>query len=167
MSQSDFAVDKDDLDGEWVRQPELYHDYAVKLADARLEMETKKNRLEVIQANLDNEIREDPSEFGLTKVTEGAIKAVIVQHPKYEKALERVNQARHAVDILVAATQALDHKKKALENLVYLHGQNYFSSPRARGEDHQAMEEVSKKAKIKKRNPGMTRKNLHEEQEDD
>ena len=163
MSQSDFTPDKDALDDEWIRQPELYHKYATELADARLDFEEKKNKLEVVRAELDKEIRTDPEQFDLLKVTESGISAVIVVQPEYTKALKRINTARHRIDILQAATTALDHKKKALENLVYLHGQNYFSSPRARGEESKAMDEVVRKSKLNKRGGKMTREDLREE----
>lgn len=144
---SDFMPDKDDLDGEWVRQPELYHEYATQLADARLDLEEKRNALDVIQAELDNDIRTDPDAYGFTKVTDAVVKATLPAQPEYKKATDRVNKARHRVHILEAAVASLDHKKKALENLVYLHGQNYFSSPRARGEDKQEVESATRSAK--------------------
>lgn len=164
MSQSDFTPDRDNLDDEWVRQPELYHSYAVQLADARKVQDERKNKLEVIQAELDSEIRQNPEEFGLeSRVTEGSIKATIIQHSRYTKALQRLLDAKHSVDILQAAVVALDHKKKALENLVYLHGQDYFSSPKARGEDREKMEEVTRKVRSKKRNPNLTRRNIEDD----
>lgn len=162
MSRSDFEPDKDALDEEWVRQPELYHSYATQLADARMKLEMRKNKLEVVKAELDKEIREDPSEYGIVKVTEGAIAAIIVVNPRYVKALEKVNDGRHAVDILTAAVNALDHKKKALENLVYLHGQNYFSSPHAKGMSGDEIDRASRKVKAGKRGR-ITREDLREE----
>jgi hypothetical protein len=39
---------------------------------------------------------------------------------------------------------ALDHRKKALENLVYLHGQSYFSAPTAPRGMKDRMDEVEK-----------------------
>lgn len=165
MSESDFTPDRDALDEEWVRQPELYHQYAVDLADARLDLEEKKNKLEVIRAELDKDIRTSPEDYELQKITETAISATILTQSRYTKGLERVNKARHRVDVLTAAVTALDHKKKALENLVYLHGQDYFSSPKAKGENSEEMDRAARKIKAGK-GPKLTRKNLREDEDE-
>ena len=39
-------------------------------------------------------------------------------------------KTKHELDIARAASIALDHKKRALQNLVQLHGQNYFAGPK-------------------------------------
>lgn len=162
MSKSDFTPDKDNLDEEWVRQPELYHEYATQLADARLEQSEAQNKLEIVTANLDAEIRSDPESYGLAKITDAVVKATIPSQPEHKKATQKVQKARHRVDVLQAAVAALDHKKKALENLVYLHGQNYFSSPHAKGMDGEEIDRAARRAKSKK-DKGFTREDLREE----
>jgi hypothetical protein len=49
---------------------------------------------------------------------------------------------RHKASVLKVAVTALDQRKKALEKLVDLHGQDYFSTPRAKGENREKMEEL-------------------------
>ena len=56
-------------------------------------------------------------------------KAIILAE-EYQYAQKLVFIAKHRVDVLSGAVTALDHRKKALENLVDLHGRNYFSTPR-------------------------------------
>lgn len=161
--EKSFAVDKDSLDEEWVEQPDLFHKYAVKLADARLAIEEAKAELDVTQSELDRDLRADPEAYDIPKVTETALSNAILLQPEYKKALAKVNQARHHQDILQAAVTALDHRKKALENLVFLHGQSYFSSPRARGEDAEGMREAEKKS-VRSR-VKLTREQMREEDE--
>jgi len=65
----------------------------------------------------------------------------------YKVAAKEVLRLRHAADVLQAAVTALDHRKKALENLVYLHGQNYFSEPHARdGDSRETVNAATKRA---------------------
>lgn len=164
---SDFRPDKDALDEEWVKQPELFHQYAVEHADATLELEELKDTIEVIKAELDKDIRAHPKRYGFQKITDAVVKAAIPEQEEYKKAVRRVNKAKHKVDVLAAGVKALDHKKKALENLVYLHGQNYFSSPRGDGNNSKEIEESVRKKKGKKRNPNITRRQLREEEDDE
>jgi hypothetical protein len=39
----------------------------------------------------------------------------------------------------------MEHRKKALENLVHLHLANYYSSPKAPNEDKEKVQEMTKK----------------------
>jgi len=126
-----FKIDEHDLVREWVEQPELFYKYARRLADARLELSQRETAVDVAKADADNLIRERPKKFGLPeKPTEAAIKAAIINMPSYTQAMKFLHEAAHAVALLDAAVKTLDHRKRALENLVDLHGQNYFASPR-------------------------------------
>src|SRR6185369_66865 len=78
------------------------------------------------------DIRERPSHYGIMKVTIDAVEAVITEEETYQQAKQDLIASEYKVDMLEAAVKALDHRKKALENLVYLHGQSYFAEPRDR-----------------------------------
>lgn len=162
---NDFAIDKDSLDEEWVKQPDLYHEYAIQLADAKEELENARNVLDVTRCEIDSEIRADPKEFDLEKATEDAIKNTIPRQKRYQKALDEVGVLRHKVDVLGAALGALSHKKAALENLVYLHNASYFASPRASGEAGAEMRDVEKRS-TRASLPKMTRRSLREEDDE-
>lgn len=145
-----FVVDKERLDEEWVGQADFYHFWALELANARLELEQEKARFDLTRAELDRDIRSDPEDFDVEKITEKAIENAILLQPQYQKALRKVTAAKHKVDVTQAAVGALDHKKKALENLVYLHGQNYFSTPQAKGDSGKKMKEKADKKLYKR-----------------
>jgi len=139
--RSDFAVDKEALDTEWEGQPDRFHGYAVQLADAKLAHEQAKNLLEVTRAELDRDIRSEPDQFEVEKITEEVVKNTILLQKKYRKQQDVVNAAKHTVDVLQAAVTSLDHRKKALENLAYLHGQQYYSTPTKVGKKYRRDEE--------------------------
>lgn len=124
-----LSINMDKLDWEWRRQSRLYFTYAEKLANARKDHEVAKNTLQVTFAEWDRKIRRDPESHGLEKPTETSIKSVILVSKDHQKAEKELIEAKHRVDIIQAFVDALDHKKKALENMVHLHGQNYFSEP--------------------------------------
>lgn len=142
-----FGIDKNVLDDEWLGQPKLYFRWAVELEDARADLEQSKSDFDLAKAEIDLKIRSHPDKYDLPdKTTENMIKATIPGTPEYKEAEDEYLEARHRVGVLQAAVTALDHRKKALENLVSLHGQKYFASPRASETTRDAMEEVEKKS---------------------
>jgi hypothetical protein len=146
MIDGDMSIDPHQLDKEWLSQPNKYFRYAAKLADARTRLDEAKSSFDVVKAELDLAVRRDPSEFGLEKLTEKALEAVVVSQDLYGAAQNDVFMAKHEVEVLSAAVSALDHRKKALENMVTLHMANYYSTPRAKGESKESVEEFEKRA---------------------
>jgi len=123
--KNDLAIDEFNLDRECVRQAELYYAAAVELATARKEWEYLKIALSVVEAERANHYRDT-----LEKPTVAAVEAAVAQDKQVRLAATAVADARHVLDMCQAKATALDHKKKALENLVFLHGQSYFAQPR-------------------------------------
>lgn len=128
--EKDITIDESSLDIEWLEQPQLMIRYATKAAESRLERDLAKERLDVLKAELDKEIRTDPEKFEIAKVTETAIQAAVLTHPKYKEASEQFIQLRYEAEVLQAAVNAIEHRKSALENLVKLFGQQYFAGPK-------------------------------------
>lgn len=127
---SDFQIDVLQLDQEWLKQAGLHHEYATRLADAKLELERLKATAAVNAAELELAMRADPDGYELPKVTDSVITAALAAEPDVQKYQQLIREAKHEVDILSGACGALYDKRKALENLVQLHGQDYFSTPR-------------------------------------
>ncbi len=140
----DISIDEMSLDREWTDQPRMYFRYAVKLADARRELDQANANLDLTKAELDTAIRSDPEKFGLAKVTESALEAVILTQDGYETAKAAVLRMKHDMDVMAAAVGALDHRKKALEKLCELFLANYFSRPRAPEGGKDRMDEIEK-----------------------
>ncbi len=144
VKKSVSHIDKHDLDGELVSQPELYEEYATQLEEARADLEEAKNELkvrdddyDVAWAKADLAIRKHPGSFGLDKVTEPAIKSAIIIEPSVTQARQIVYSTREEVlrlqrihGALHAVVGALDYKKRSLEDLCKLKLANYYSEPR-------------------------------------
>jgi hypothetical protein len=142
---NDFTIDAFNLDQEWIGQPDLYRRYAEALADAKQEYDHFRIEANLHRAEVELEIRSDPAEFGIEKVTEGTVKAVLESNDGVVSNDRKVVDAKHKVAVLEAAVQALDHRKRALSDLVSLHLSDYYSKPTAREEDKPAMDEVVKR----------------------
>jgi hypothetical protein len=142
--EKDLLVDLGRLDEEWCDQPSLFGRYALKVADARRRMDEAKSELDVVKAELDKQIRSEPEAFGLGKVTESAITALVPLQPEYDDANRKLIDARHELEVMQAMTSALDHKKAALSKLVDLFLADYFSKPKASGSAKEHMEDGQK-----------------------
>lgn len=130
MKEGDLDVDLLQLHVEWVRQPRLYHEYASKLADAKLKLNEARSVLDIVYAEQDKEVRLHPQKFEIEKTTETTVKNAVLLTAAYQSADQDVIKAKHDVDVLEAMVSALEHKKKALENLVSLQLSDYFAQPR-------------------------------------
>lgn len=148
VEESDFLdIDKNLLDDEWIGQPKRYFKWAVQLEDAREDLDNAKAEFELVKADVDLAIRSDPGKYSLPeKITEKMVTAAMLTQLEYQDSQEAFYTAKHRVGILQAAVTSLDHRKKALEKLVDLHGQKYFASPRASEDSRESMEKVEKRS---------------------
>jgi hypothetical protein len=128
--EKDVTIDEEGLDTEWLSQPRLMLTYGNHAAEKRKEVDIAKEKLDVVKAELDRKIRMEPSFFGLSKLTETVIQNTIIVQTKYTEASENYIEAKYELDMAMAAVRAIDQKKQALENLVKLHGQQYFAGPK-------------------------------------
>lgn len=125
-----FEIDKLRLDEECCTQPKLYYEYAQLLADARNAWERAKAARDLTEADLDRQVRADPARFGVEKLTESVVRSTVLCQATYNDAHGKVLDAKHEVDQLSAIVDALEHRKKSLENLVYLHQSSYYAEPK-------------------------------------
>ena len=123
--------DPTQLDREWVLQPKLLLEFADQLSTKRKEHDRQKALNEIADAKLSLRVRSNPSKYKLKSVNETAIKNVVCSHPAYGKRVLLLIDLREEVDHLSNMVTAIEHRKRALEGLVSLHGQKYFSVPRA------------------------------------
>lgn len=133
------------LDREWVEQPALFHVWASKLSNARSKHEESLREIDIVVAELDMDIRDNPKSYGIKKLSEKAIEKCIILQKEYMLAVKASHEAKRKMDSYNNMVRALEHKKKALEKLVELHITDYHSDPKANGEGGRSMREVEKK----------------------
>jgi len=128
--EREIYIDETALDVEWLEQPRLMVKYAKYAAEMRKRYDLAKEELEVVRAELDKSIRTDPERYGLAKVTDTAVSSIIVTSEEYQRASKAVADAKYESDLAMLVVKAFEQRKDALENLVKLHGQQYFAGPR-------------------------------------
>lgn len=127
--EKDMYIDENALDIEFLEQPSLMARYSKMLADARLEKDLAKERLELVKAEISLDIRDNPDKYALEKVTDKAVEACVLAEDSYKDAQKEYNDANYEVNLFQGVVNAIEHRKSALENLVRLYGQQYFAGP--------------------------------------
>ena len=159
--ERDLRIDETALDVECLEQPGLMFTYGRTAAEARFELDNAKENVDVSEALVDGEVRENPGKFGLSKITESAIKSVIMAEQRCVEARSVYRAAKLESDLTTRATIAMDARKKMLELLVQLHGQSYFAGPKVprdilkeakrRYEDRHVTEKVQRRQQTKRK----------------
>ncbi len=128
--KEDLKIDKYSLDEEWEHQPQIYMEYSQLQAEWEIKKDRLKDLIEIEKAQLERDIRTYPEDYYLSpKPTNDAIKAIVNTDNKINQLKRRYFHFLEKTKIYAAVTRTLDHKKKALENLVMLHLAGYYSQP--------------------------------------
>jgi hypothetical protein len=125
----DIKIDETALDVEWLEQPTLLLKYTKNAAMRRKILDETKEALDIVKAGVDKKIRTNPDKYGIDKITENAINNAILSNYDFQEANKLYIEAKYEVDIAQSAVNAIYQRKEALENLVKLHGMQYFAGP--------------------------------------
>jgi hypothetical protein len=153
MKEQDFnflSPDITRLDEEWILQPKIFHEWAIRLEKANRNIDRAKAALDIIKADLDNAIRRSPEKFKLPeKLTEAVITNTILRQSKYQEGLQLVEKANYKAGVCKATVNALNQRKSALENLVVLWSRDYFATPKAKEGTEQVVDKMRDKKAFK------------------
>jgi hypothetical protein len=131
--ERDMFIDDSALDVEWLEQSTLATKWGMYYNDCKEEFTRSEENVKVVQAELNALVNEDPETHlgeGI-KPTVANVDAFIRTHDNYKEAKERWIKAMRAMnDAEVIKNEISFTRKAALENLVQLHGQQYFAGPR-------------------------------------
>ena len=143
-------IDENNLDKECIRLPVDYHRFAYIAAEAKRDVQEAKAALDVVQAEVSKDIRNDPESYGLEKVTETALQSAVILQAEYQRAQKRLFKCQHKSELCNAAVWALEHKKRSLTLLVDLHGMGYFSDVKMSREGKEAVQQMTQR-KVRRR----------------
>jgi len=117
LINEDLKIDISSLETEWENQALNYYKWSELLAESQRKKMEAKIRLNAIEAKLDFDVRNNPQEYNLNRLTETVIKNTITTLSGYVEANLRYLDLVKNNDLLHAAVRALEHKISALENL--------------------------------------------------
>lgn len=166
MTAPRMEIDPLRLDREWQMHPQEYYNWAKAAADAAAAYEQAKSALEVVRAEVDSDVRQDPAAYGLVKTTEDAIKAAIASHGAYTAARQKMLKALHEKDLAEAVVDALDHRRRALDALTQLYIRDYYSQDGPKPVPNETREEYETRAVRSRGRDRLARQALGEDDAD-
>jgi hypothetical protein len=137
----DVEIDCDQLDLELLEQAALFMKYGMNAARQRKYLDIVKEKLDLVKAELDQKIRTFPSNYKIDKVTEAVVSSTIIQQDEFKEANKEYIEAKYTLDVAQVAVSAMNQRKSVLEDLVKLHGMQYFAGPRIPRDLRQKREE--------------------------
>lgn len=162
--QRDMAIDVTALDVEWTEQAELAMKYGRLWTEAQDAASRADENVKYVRSKLILEISKNPEKFGIDKVTDVKIEAAYRVHEDYVDAkdewLDKVNELNL---LSIAKNEISFTRKSALENLVVLHGQQYFAGPKV---PRNIKEEIENRQAIRQFNKEKANKRVRINKED-
>lgn len=159
--EKDLRIDENALDLEFLDQASLAMRYGENLADAEKELFYAKERLAVKEADLTKRANSKPDTLlgAGVKPTGDNVKSFVKMHKEYRELQEELIEAQYEYNMAKIAYDEISRTRKtALENLVKLHGQNYFAGPKVPRDLHKERVDAdterkfnNKKIQIKRR----------------
>lgn len=130
--KEDIKIDESALDVECLNQPELALKWGVHWADCSRTLQQAEENVKLVRSELIELVTSDPEEHldeGV-KPTGPIVEAFYRNHKDHIKAKKELVQAQYELNVaIVAKGEFSSGRKKSLELLVELHGQNYFAGP--------------------------------------
>ncbi len=129
--EEDIKIDESALDVEWVEQADLAIKYSKYYLWKRKEQQLIHEKVKTKRSELIREANEDPMKCcGKAKTNAGDLEAYYRTHVDYKETKEEFIEAEYEANLAEIMKNEIAYtRKKALENLVVLHGQQYFAGP--------------------------------------
>ena len=121
----DCKVSKYNLDSLSEEQAALSLKYGEKVTEARQARDEAKQRLDLKKADVELDIRKNPPVD--LKVTEAIVSALVIQNAEVQLCTSNLIAATRDLNEWEAAERAIDIRKGSIDNLVRLHGTQYFA----------------------------------------
>ena len=130
--ENDIKIDENALDVEWLDQASLAMKYGRHWAECQQKFQRTEEKIKLVRSELIAEVNSNPEKTlgeGI-KPTGPNIESFYRNHIDHIKAKEDWVEAQYQLNVADIAKWEISHTRKiALENLVKLHGQNYFAGP--------------------------------------
>lgn len=129
--EKDMRIDASALDVEWLDQAPLAMKYGRNFAEYKRDLTNAQERIKVVRSELIKEANEDPVGCcDKEKPNSNDIEAYYRNHNRHKEIKKEIVELQYELDMAEIAKNEISFTRKiALENLVRLHGQQYFAGP--------------------------------------
>ena len=154
--EEDIKIDESALDLEWLDQAALSMKYGRRLSNLKNIQRQLEERKKIARSELILKVnRESEVLIGKKSPNAGDIEAFYRSRPEYQQIVEELNATITEAEFADIAYQQISWTRKAaLENLVKLHGQQYFAGPSM---PRDLTKEVENKERIQRTDAGVAK----------
>ena len=130
--EEDCNIDETALDVEWLDQGRIAGKWIRHFAYIKKQLRKAEEKKKIIRSELILKANENPEELiGKAKPNAADIEAYYRSHTAYQAAVDELNELMEEVEFTeMAKNEICWTRRQALENLVVLHGQQYFAGPK-------------------------------------
>ena len=130
--EQDIVINESALDVEWINQASLAAKYGRNWAECKQELLLAEENIKLVRSELIKQVHEDPDKYlgADIKPTGPVVEAYYRNHKRHKAAKQEIADAQFEANVAEIAYKEISYTRKAaLENLVKLHGQQYFAGP--------------------------------------
>lgn len=121
-------IDRTRLDEECAGQAVLYGEIGEFVAELKRDARVSKDFVDQERSRLRKEIRENPQNYGISKLTESALEDAFTTNVDYRKALTAYAEAQYLADCAVTLLTAAEERKSMIKDAVTLYVHEYYST---------------------------------------
>lgn len=144
--EKDISINKYKLDEECLSHASRYAYYAEASAVAKANVSEAKDRLELVEAELYDAIKDELEKKG-TKTTIPMLEKALIMDEQVIEAKKALREAELVSSRLQVSVSAMDARRSELDNLVKLYVAGYFSTADGAGVKKSANEQASRDAR--------------------
>ena len=122
-----LLIDRNALDVECQKQAAFYEEVAGLLPALKCAAKVAKGHFEFVRSELEVNVRRNPAQYGLEKVTDKALASLVVVQVEYQNAQKAMYCAEERANRLEACSMSVADRKSMLRDLVVMWEKDYFA----------------------------------------
>lgn len=111
--KEDLAFSPNTIDDAMMTQASLFAHYATQAAKAQLQADRLKSQVELVEAMIDKEIRDEANDLS-KKITEALVEKSIRLDARYQEAVNNYNEAKMVATMTKSVTEAFTQRRDML-----------------------------------------------------
>ena len=129
-----LPIDSQNLDGECLSQADLYQRIGTFVMDLKQEARVKKNHLEFIIAKIKTDIRANPGNYVVAKLSVDAVDEACRINSEVIAAIQDHSDAQYIADCGIILKEAVEQRKSLIRDAVSLYTHEYYMSDKMNSE---------------------------------
>jgi len=125
----DIRIDPNNILKSMWQQTDLFAKYAKVFADCQSRKLSLSRKIKLLESDIELEIRQDPSNFGIEDVKEAAIKAAVQQDRRIREIGDELEEVQKGLNVWTQAIAGMEHRRSMLKYMTELISKNVWSVP--------------------------------------